>query len=127
MADEILRFGVQLADGSKATTVGGGRWPGPDQEASGRMLTPHGGSGGGARWDMSFWLWPLPPPGALVFAVEWPSEGIPETRVEIDASPVRDAAARSEELWAEQGPPGGGAIQTWVAESGVAGSDVKID
>jgi hypothetical protein len=117
--DEILRFGIQLSDGSKATTVDHHRWPGPDERVSGPMLTPHGGGGGGGRWDMSFWLWPLPPTGPLAFVVEWPSEGILETRVEIDASLLRDAAARSEELWPEQGPQGGGATQTqpWIAGS----------
>jgi hypothetical protein len=103
--DEVLRFGVQLSDGSKATTVDAPRWPGAGEEATPPVLTPHGGGGGGARWDMSFWLWPLPPPGPLAFVVEWPSEGISETRVEVDADVLRDAAGRAEKLWDERVRP----------------------
>jgi hypothetical protein len=64
---------------------------------------------------MGFWLWPLPPAGPVAFVVEWPSEGIAETRVEIDATLLREAAARSEVLWEDHGPAPGGFTETFMA------------
>jgi hypothetical protein len=97
---DLLRFGVLLADGSKATTLGPSPFlGGPDKAPEGPVLIEHGGGGGHASWNMGYWLWPLPPKGPLVFVVEWPSEGIGETRVEIDGSPIRDGASRAETLW----------------------------
>lgn len=100
---ELLRFGVQFADGSKATTVDGGRWgPGvaPGKSApAGPILSSSGGGGGEGEWDADYWLWPLPPPGTLTFAVEWPSKGIELTMQEVDAGPILEAAATSEALW----------------------------
>ena len=95
-SDEVLRFGVQLADGSKATTVS---WRPPPDDIATPVLTQRGSSGHGGSWQSGFWLWPLPPRGAVVFACEWPSEGIPLTRYEIDVSPILEAARRSEVLW----------------------------
>jgi hypothetical protein len=118
--DEILRFGVQFADGSKATTFGR-HWPDPTEEdVTGPRLTPHGGGGGDRSWDSSYWLWPLPPPGLLAFVVEWPSEGIAETRIEVEAAPIRAAAERAEILWADT--PGGGG-SAYAETSFVVGSD----
>jgi hypothetical protein len=99
---ELLRFGVQLADGSKATTLGPHPY-GPDRPPEHPVLLQHGGGGGGLRYDMGLWLWPLPPAGPLGFVVEWPSEGIEETRVEIDAEPIRKAAQEAETLWPLEG------------------------
>jgi hypothetical protein len=106
LPDEQLRFGVELADGRRATNVGGpgfGREPGPRDA----VLVPRGGGGGGRSWDQSFWLWPLPPPGPLALVVEWPSEGVELTRVEVDAAPILEAAARSERLWDDDDFGGG--------------------
>jgi hypothetical protein len=41
-------------------------------------------------------VWPLPPPGPLVFACEWPAAGMALTRHEIDAQPILDAAGRTQ-------------------------------
>jgi hypothetical protein len=96
--DDVLRFGVQFADGRKATTLGG--FPRPqDEEPSDPVLTPRGGGGGGGRWDYSFWVYPLPPAGPIAFVCEWPSEGIDLTRLETDAAPMLDAAAKAQVLW----------------------------
>jgi hypothetical protein len=97
---EVLRFGLQFADGRKATSVGGGHWgshaePTPLAPA----LIPMGGTGRDRSWETSYWLWPLPPPGPLALVVEWPAAGIPLTRTEIDTSPIVAAAAEAEELW----------------------------
>jgi hypothetical protein len=96
--DGVLRFGVQFSDGAKATTLGSfmGRWPDEEPRV---WLSQHGGSGRAESWEFGYWLWPLPPPGPLTFVVAWPAENIPETRTEIDAAPIRDAAAQAEVLW----------------------------
>lgn len=106
--DTALRFGVGFSDGSKATVDRLPRWAGADQ-ARGPVLIGRGGGGGGTRWEMGYWLWPLPPDGPLAFVAEWPAEGILETRVEIDAGLLREAAGRAEKLWDENPGPSGGA------------------
>jgi hypothetical protein len=50
------------------------------------------------------WIYGLPPPGPLAFVCAWPARGIPESRVEIDAGLVLEAAALSAPIWPE--PPG---------------------
>lgn len=104
---EIFRFGVQFSDGRKATSLGG--FPHlPDEEPPGPVLVMRGGSGGGGQWDHGFWLYPLPPPGTLAFVCEWPSEGVSLSRVEVDASLVREPADQAEELWEDKGRSAGG-------------------
>jgi hypothetical protein len=92
-----FRFGVAFADGRKAT---GDAERGRDAI----VLTQRGGGGGGATWDQSFWLWPLPPPGPLTFACEWPARGIAETVHSVDSAPIREAAERAVELWPDDRP-----------------------
>jgi hypothetical protein len=105
---ELLRFGVQFADGSKATTLRPHPFvDGPDKEPESPLLLEHGGGGGGPLWTMGYWLWPLPPVGPLAFVVEWPAEGIEETRVETAAGPIREAATQAETLWPEERGAGG--------------------
>ena len=59
--DDVLRLGVQYADGGKATNM---ELPfiraNPEERPPGPVLMPRGGGGGGRHWDVSFWLWPLP-------------------------------------------------------------------
>lgn len=107
LPDDLFRFGVQLADGSKATTLQS-PLPFPDEQPDPPVLIPRGGGGGGRSWDWRLWLWPLPLPGPLAFVVEWPAERIPETRVEIDAAPILEAAQRAEVLWEDGDVESGG-------------------
>lgn len=109
LPDEVLRFGFELADGRRVTNVA--RFPGFDEPQEGPVLIQRGGGGGERFWSFGYWLWPLPPPGSLTAVVEWPSEGIPLTRVELDAAALLEAAAESEQLWPGGGPsPGGGTV-----------------
>jgi hypothetical protein len=97
---DILRIGLQFADGAVLTNVDrrvGDADPGDGPR--GPMLTSGGSHAGQRRQDATFWVWPLPPPGPLTFVVEWPARQIPESRHEIDASLILDAAARVIELW----------------------------
>jgi hypothetical protein len=105
-ADYYLRFGVGFADGRKATNLER-RWDledGPPPDPPALRLT---------RWEgydrlsqeVDVWVWGLPPPGPLAFVCEWPARGIPESRVEIDAGLVLEAAARAVPIWPEEVPP----------------------
>jgi hypothetical protein len=125
LPDDLFRVGVQFEDGSKATTLDtglSGTFVGPrggvvDYNSGGTIgavegeepeerevpdspvLVPRGGGGGMRHWSESLWLWPLPPEGRLSFVCEWPAFGIALTRADVDAAPIRDAAARSRTLW----------------------------
>ena len=115
LPDDFLRFGVEFADGAKATNLPGP--PGPPGEPAGPLLLQRGGGGGGSRWDQTYWVWPLPPPGPLAFVCEWPAEEISLTRAEIDAELVLGAAAKAEILWDEpESISGSGA--GWVSYPG---------
>ena len=107
--EDMLRFGIQFADGSKATNTGT-RSPNfaPDAHPSGPVLQQRGGGGGGRNWRQTMWIWPLPPPGALTLVVEWPAAGVPLTRHEIDAGLILEAAARSQVIFPDEDTPGGG-------------------
>jgi hypothetical protein len=103
--DEQLRFGVEFADGRKATNVGPRRPPGEEELPI--SLTPRGGGGGGGlSFDVGYWVFPLPPPGKLTVAVEWPARGLPETRHELAADAILEAAELSEQLWEDERPIG---------------------
>jgi hypothetical protein len=101
--DAFLRFGVQFADRAKATNLP--RYDlhhDDDTEPTPPVLTAHGGGGGGTAWDMEQWVWPLPPAGPLAFVCEWPARQIGESRVELDARSVRQAAERATTLWPDE-------------------------
>ncbi len=102
LPDEVLRFGVRFADGRKATTLDPHPWD-TEQEPQGPVLLQHGGGGGGRSWDMEYWVWPLPPPGLVAFACEWPLRQLSETLVEIDSLPIIQAAGRAAQLWPHDG------------------------
>jgi hypothetical protein len=98
---EKLRFGLEFADGTKATNISD-RWQGSAQESpSGPLLTPGGGGGGGTTWTQTLWAWPLPPAGRLAFVCEWPAAAIALTRYEIDAQLVLDAASRAQLIFSD--------------------------
>ena len=101
LPDEFLRLGVQLADGRKATNLDRPPHDPEGREPEAPVLHQHGGGGGGSAWDFDHWVWPLPPAGPLAFVCEWPLRGIAETRAEIDAAPILEAARRAEILWPE--------------------------
>jgi hypothetical protein len=99
LAGDFLRFGVQFADGRKATTLDHSPYDPEGQEPDRPVLREHGGGGGGAAWDMEYWLWPLPPAGPFAFVCEWPGRGIAESRTEIDAELILEAAESAVILW----------------------------
>lgn len=109
---EVLRFGFEFADGARATNLSNPR-RGPHTEGppDSPVMNAAGGGGGGLNWRQNYWAWPLPPPGPLAFVCEWPAFDVPESRVEIDAQLLIDAATRSRRFF-DDGPNGGGSVST---------------
>ena len=110
------RFGVRFSDGRKAMTYGLGMFSRPPQPGASRwtsaiavdpngappegpVLSPRGAAGSRTNFRQEHWMWPLPPPGDLVIACEWPNLGLELTTVTTDANRIIDAAARAQELW----------------------------
>jgi hypothetical protein len=122
-ADDQLRFGVEFSDGRKATNLGARRPP-HEQEPE-ISLVPSGGAGGGGRsFNVGYWVYPLPPPGSVTLAVEWPARNVREQRYELDATPIAEAGAGSEQLWEDDRPMGGdaGPATSWGGTSPLPGA-----
>ena len=98
--DGFLRFGVQFADGRKATNLDRPAYD-AEQEPDRPVLNQHGGGGGGSAWDLEHWVWPLPPAGPFAFVCEWPGRDIVESRAEIDAGLILEAAGRAVTFWSD--------------------------
>lgn len=107
LPDELLRFGVQFRDGSKATTTGAPMPHQREEAPSGPVLMQHGGGGGGgdrlitSTWAL--WLWPLPPPEPFDLVLEWPALGVGLQRVVIDGGQIRRAVDTVQSLWSDAG------------------------
>lgn len=95
-------MGMQFADGRAVSNL---RIQPPDTPADpGPIMLNSGASGGTRRHDVTYWVWPLPPPGPLTFVCQWPATGIAESRISLDAQLVLDASTHASQLWPE-GPP----------------------
>jgi hypothetical protein len=101
-----LLFGLEFADGRRASTVAGRRPPRPGQTADDQrlVLVQHGGGGGQLAVDQTYWVSPLPPDGPLTVVLAWPGFGLPESRTVVDGSAIRAAADRSQLLWPPSPP-----------------------
>jgi hypothetical protein len=96
---EFLGLSVQFADGTTITNLDQPPFHEPDAEPAGALLVENGGGGEARRFDFSYWVWRLPPPGPVTFGCHWPACGIEDARAQIDAQRIRDAASRSVDLW----------------------------
>jgi hypothetical protein len=117
LAPEVFRFGIEFADGRKATNVGF-RFPPGGEEPDQPALMERGSSGGGRSWSFGYWLWPLPPPGPLRVVVEWPAAGVPLTSIEIDGAPLAAAARSADVLWPDDDGPSGPSATSYVGSRG---------
>ena len=112
----MLRFGIEFADGSKATNTAdqplvnlargtthtsiGSPASNAPPTPEGPVLQMGGGGGGAGNWRQNIWVWPLPPPGRLTFVCQWPQAGVELTRRDIEAQLILDAATRARVLFA---------------------------
>jgi hypothetical protein len=120
------RLGLEFADGSIASTeqtgtpaapFGGGpgrsssitltsnalppEGPGFDDDGvpTGHVLRMQGGGGSQNRYASQFWCFGLPSPGSMTIHADWPDH-FDEVAIDLDATPILDAASRSKILWA---------------------------
>ena len=105
--DDQLRFGVEFSDGRRATNLGARRPP-HEQEPEISLVPAGGGGGGGKSFNVGYWAYPLPSPGPVTVAVEWPARMVRETRHELDGDAIVEAGVGSEQLWDDDRPIGGG-------------------
>ncbi|MFG3257195.1 ankyrin repeat domain-containing protein [Streptomyces sp. NPDC048172] len=111
-----LRVGLRFSDGRRVTSLDAPEqrrmtWTDPEtgkevvsatQQATGlipldtSLGQPHRST---FRTGVDLYLAELPPPGETRLVVEWPDEGVPETRTAVDASALRAAAAEAVEVW----------------------------
>ena len=95
---QVLRVGVQFADGRVATSIAG-----HDRPIGGPVMHPLGGDGRGGsgerRFRQGYWISPLPPPGPVAVLCEWPAVEIPMVREEIDARLILDAAEKARAMF----------------------------
>ena len=95
-----FKWGLEFSDGRRVTSVD--PWPASFEptHVPDRPVLMAGGGGGGARAvERDYWLWPLPPPGAIKVVCQWPQLGIDPTTSVIDADEVRAAASRAQAVW----------------------------
>ncbi|WP_223773076.1 ankyrin repeat domain-containing protein [Streptomyces sp. 135] len=116
-----LRVGLLFRDGRRVTSLDGTvhravEWTRPDgQEATAMTdqavglipLDPglHQSRRSLFKTDVDLYLAELPPPDEAHLVVEWPDEGIDETRTLIDTAALHAAAARALEVWPGLEPP----------------------
>ncbi len=97
---QLLRIGVQFADGRTATNIGG-----HDRPVGGPVMRPLRGGGRGGTVESCFhqgyWISPLPPPGPVGVVCEWPAVAIPVSRQEIDGQSMLDAAERARAMFGD--------------------------
>jgi hypothetical protein len=101
-----LIFGVQLLDGSKAST---GTMQMPDmpgdpayQPAPPVLYLQNQGGGGGddeLAGSGTLWLWPLPPAGDLRLVAQWADMGMGESSIILDGTQLGEAAAGVQKYW----------------------------
>jgi hypothetical protein len=104
--DDHLRFGVEFSDGRTATNQRMRRPPGEEEQPISLIVRSGGGGGGGLSYELDYWVYPLPTPGRLTVAAEWPARGLADTRHDVDADVIIQAAAASTELWEDNRPVG---------------------
>lgn len=99
LEEEFCRLGVQFSTGEKAANTEVRATRESSSEIAGPIMKVMVGGGGLVSREWRYWVSPLPPPGPLAIVCEWPYFGIAESRTEIDAQPIRDAASQSIVLW----------------------------
>ncbi len=106
---EKLALAVRFADGRQGSTddyhgmAHVHPWNRVDDANPALVATGSGGTG--HRFEVGYWLTPLPPDGPVTLTLTWPAAGIAETHVELDGAALRRAAERVVAPWSPKTDP----------------------
>lgn len=98
LPDEFLRLGFSFADGTTWTNLAH-TYPKFDETPEQPVIIGRGGGGGGDRWSMGYWMWPLPPAGDVVVHAAWPLFDVDEVSAVIDGTELRQQAEHVQRFW----------------------------
>ena len=100
LSPRALRLGIEFPGGDRVDNLSFRDMP--SRKPPGPSMISLGAQGSSWRVDVEYWVWPLPTEGEASFFIEWPSEGVPLTRVAFDTKILADAAKQVHVLWDEE-------------------------
>ncbi|MEU8075919.1 hypothetical protein AB0B31_10755 [Catellatospora citrea] len=96
-----LRVGIGYPDGRVAASPQSPPSPYEEANPGALVMAPREGGGGGRHYQTRYWVWPLPPPGAVTFVCDWAEVGIDESTANLDGEQITAASLRAVRLWPE--------------------------
>lgn len=97
---DFIRIGLLLSDGTKWTNLNPDHFHYPHARHPRPPVILHRSSGGGgSRWHMKYWVWPMPPEGPLEVFFSWPAHGVDEASITIDVTELHERATEAVPLW----------------------------
>jgi hypothetical protein len=96
-----VRLGLVWPDGSEVLTSqrsGGLRRP------AGPLLLLHGVGGSPGSYSYQYWLWPLPPLGAMTLVADGPQWRIGKQRLTLNSEDITRAGERVVRIWDDDRP-----------------------
>jgi hypothetical protein len=104
--EQLLRVGIEFADGRTATNLDYLAKPEPSTEPdpSNPVLFPGTGGGGGGAAGYSYmrqqlYVWPVPSNGDITLIVDWPYRRMPESRTVLNGDEIRSASGAAIDVW----------------------------
>jgi len=98
VTESTFLIGFEFPDGTKSTNLD---FPNTSRAAPTKLhVDLYRGNGNPSGRDVSWWVWPLPPPTQIVLVCRWTAYGIGLARHTLDGDAICRAASRSEDLFA---------------------------
>lgn len=109
-SEDDLRLQVVFADGSKASSADRPVAAYDEYRSAlsqgrhmtlprGPLVQPKEASGTTNRWDVRYWIWPLPPEGMLTMGCDWRARGVDSASIQIEGSAISNAGSKSVKVW----------------------------
>jgi hypothetical protein len=117
LAPHVLRFGLEFADGGRATNLDHVRDSTHVDDGT-HGLQSGGGGGGDRSFSLRYWAWPVPTAGPLAVICEWPEYDIGEIRTEVPAELFAAALDQAHPIWPDWD---GGLVHIAELGNGVVG------
>jgi hypothetical protein len=100
-SSHLLQMAILLPDGSRLSSLA------PTlpklERPSGPCLVPRGGPPGDS-WSVgaTFWIWPLPTSGNILFECDWPSQRVEKVAAHLETALLVESARNAVTLWEDR-------------------------